>query len=447
MGYPEQAASMSTINPDSMPPNPLGEGDRTLRGAIEAGHSGGGDPAPRLDKAVNALARTLDARFREMGAEVQASQSVDPALLLDEVLDQLYESFHEVIPYDRVCFALPEDGGRAMHTRWVRCDLLGPPVDSTSTVPVEGTVLKPLLESGEPRVLDCRVDSGGGGAETIRWIAGEGMASALACPLVAMGRPVGFMTFSSARPDAYESTHARLFFEVANELATLLEKGILYQQLLDAQERSERLLLNVLPASIAARLKAGEKTIADIFPEATVLFADIASFTQISARMTPHALVTVLNRIFSTFDRLCTSYGLEKIKTIGDAIMVAGGLPAPRSDHVSAMAAFALDLMAVAGTVATREEKHIKLRIGIHTGPVIAGVIGTNRFTYDLWGDTVNIASRMESQGIPGKIQVSEMVYHRLKDEFLLESRGPLQIRGIGEMQTYFLVARKLPGE
>jgi class 3 adenylate cyclase len=440
---------MSDTNPPSGNPNPPSEEEYTLRGAIEADRDRDSDPSRGLDAAVKALARTLDARFREMGAEVQASRSINPALLLDEVLDQLHDSFRKSVPYQRLCFALIEDGGREIRTRWVRWDLPGQSADVGSVGPVDGTPLHSLLESGEPRVLaDLAAGRVHGIDEaTLRRVMGEGMASAMLCPLVATGRPVGFMIFSSVQPGTYGQRHVGCFLGVANELAALLEKGILYQQLLDAQERSERLLLNVLPASIAARLKSGEKTIADIFPEATVLFADIAGFTQISARMTPHALVTVLNRIFSSFDRLCTGYGLEKIKTIGDAIMVAGGLPAPRSDHVSAMAAFALDLMAVAGTIATREQKHVQLRIGIHTGPVIAGVIGTNRFAYDLWGDTVNIASRMESQGVPGKIQVSEAVHNRLKDEFLLETRGPLQIRGIGEMQTYFLVARKLPGE
>ncbi|HSD61048.1 MAG TPA: adenylate/guanylate cyclase domain-containing protein [Burkholderiales bacterium] len=402
-----------------------------------------------LEGAVNGLARTLDARFREMGEQLKAARSVNPEQLLDEILDQLFESFREVIPYNRVGFALLEDGGRLLRARWARSDAGGMQLEPGYSAPMAGTTLQVLLEKESPRLLDDleAYVAAHPGSDSTRRLVAEGMRSSLSCPLVATGRPVGFMFFSSVRPGAYLARHAELFQGVASELAALLEKGILYQQLLDAQERSERLLLNVMPASIAQRLKAGEKTIADIFPEATVLFADIAGFTQLSARMTPHALVTVLNRIFSAFDRLCQSYGVEKIKTIGDAIMVAAGLPSPRPDHVSITAAFALDLMAIAGTIATREERHIKLRIGVHAGPVIAGVIGTNRFSYDLWGDTVNIASRMESQGVPGRIQVSEVVYQRLKDEFVFEPRGTLQIRGIGELQTYFLVARKLADE
>ncbi|HEX9179421.1 MAG TPA: adenylate/guanylate cyclase domain-containing protein [Burkholderiales bacterium] len=402
-----------------------------------------------LEAAVTTLARTLDARFREMGEQVKASHSVNPALLLDEVLDQLFDTFRAAIPFDRASFALLEDGGRVLTMRWVRSGagpvILGPGYSA----PLGHDSLAGLLESGQTRVISdlaAHLEAHPGSEATSR-IVEEGMRSNMTCPLAAMERPVGFMFFSSSRPDAFGPEHARLFDGVAPELAALLEKGILYQQLLDAQDRSEKLLLNVLPATIAGRLRGGEKTIADIFPEATVLFADIAGFTQISARMTPHALVTVLTRIFSAFDRLCASYGVEKIKTIGDAIMVASGLPSPRSDHIAVMAAFSLDLMAIAGTIATREEKHIRLRIGIHSGPVIAGVIGTNRFSYDLWGDTVNIASRMESQGVPGMIQVTEAVYQTLADDYVFEPRGTQQIRGIGEMQTYFLIARRLPGE
>jgi len=402
-----------------------------------------------LDSAVNELARLLDARFRELGAALQASRSVDPAILLDDVLSRLFENFRDTIPYNRVGFALLEDGGRLLRERWAHSDAGALQLEPGYEAPLEGSSLAGLLQTEELRVINDLEGylAGKPESDATRRIVGEGMQSGMTCPLVAMGRPVGFIFFSCVERDRYQQHHVDMFRGVAGELASLLEKGILYQQLLDAQERSEKLLLNVLPASIARRLRGGEKTIADIFPEATVMFADIAGFTQISARMTPHALVTVLNRIFSSFDRMCESYGVEKIKTIGDAIMVAGGLPSPRPDHMGAMASLALDLMAVAGTIATREARHIKLRIGIHAGPVIAGVIGTNRFSYDLWGDTVNIASRMESQGIPGRIQVSEIVYQRLQDEFLFEPRGPLQIRGIGEMTTYFLTARKLAGE
>jgi class 3 adenylate cyclase len=208
------------------------------------------------------------------------------------------------------------------------------------------------------------------------------------------------------------------------------------------QERSERLLLNVLPAPIAARLKAGEEVIADAFPEVTVLFADLVDFTRRSRRIGPAQVVQALNELFSAFDRLAQRHGLEKIKTIGDAYMVAGGLPQPRPDHAQAVAEMAL---AIREEVARRTDpsgQPLQVRIGIDTGPVEAGVIGTTKFSYDLWGDTVNTASRMESHGIPGCIQVTSRTYQRLRDSYRFERRGPIPVRGMGEMVTYFLVGR-----
>jgi class 3 adenylate cyclase len=208
------------------------------------------------------------------------------------------------------------------------------------------------------------------------------------------------------------------------------------------QERSERLLLNVLPAPIAARLKAGEGVIADAFPEVTVLFADLVDFTRRSQRIGPAQVVQALNELFSAFDRLAQQQGLEKIKTIGDAYMVAGGLPQPRPDHAEAIAEMALGIREEVARRTDPSGQPLQVRIGIDTGPVEAGVIGTAKFSYDLWGDTVNTASRMESHGIAGCIQVTERTYQRLRDGYQFQRRGPISVRGKGEMVTYFLVGR-----
>jgi class 3 adenylate cyclase len=215
-----------------------------------------------------------------------------------------------------------------------------------------------------------------------------------------------------------------------------------HRLLLAEQERSERLLLNVLPAPIAARLKAGEAVIADAFPEVTVLFADIVDFTRRSQRTNPAQVVQALNELFSAFDRLAQRQGVEKIKTIGDAYMVAGGLPQPRPDHAQAIAEMALAMQAEVARRTDPSGRPLQLRIGIDTGPVEAGVIGTSKFSYDLWGDTVNTASRMESHGVAGCIQVTERTYQRLRDGYRFQRRGPIQVRGMGEMVTYFLVGR-----
>jgi class 3 adenylate cyclase len=208
------------------------------------------------------------------------------------------------------------------------------------------------------------------------------------------------------------------------------------------QERSERLLLNVLPAPIAARLKAGEGVIADAFPEVTVLFADLVDFTRRSQRIGPAQVVQALNELFSAFDRLAQQQGLEKIKTIGDAYMVAGGLPQPRPDHAEAIAEMALGIREEVARRTDPSGRPLAVRIGIDTGPVEAGVIGTAKFSYDLWGDTVNTASRMESHGVAGCIQVTTRTYQRLRDGYQFQRRGPISVRGMGEMVTYFLVGR-----
>jgi class 3 adenylate cyclase len=215
-----------------------------------------------------------------------------------------------------------------------------------------------------------------------------------------------------------------------------------HRLLLAEQQRSERLLLNVLPAPIATRLKGGEAVIADAFPEVTVLFADIVDFTRRSRRIGPAQVVATLNELFSAFDRLAQRQGLEKIKTIGDAYMVAGGLPEPRPDHAQAIAEMALAMQAEVTRRTDPSGQPLQLRIGIDTGPVEAGVIGTAKFSYDLWGDTVNTASRMESHGIAGCIQVTERTYRRLEDGYRFQRRGPIQVRGMGELVTYFLVGR-----
>ncbi|MBW4519173.1 MAG: PAS domain S-box protein [Scytolyngbya sp. HA4215-MV1] len=206
---------------------------------------------------------------------------------------------------------------------------------------------------------------------------------------------------------------------------------------------SERLLLNVLPQPIAERLKRGEKTIADSFSDVAVLFADIVGFTALSSHVSPTELIELLNDIFSAFDKLADQHGLEKIKTIGDAYMVVGGLPQPSPDNLSSIADMALDMLQEVKRFTTPSHHPIPLRIGIHSGPVVAGVIGTRKFIYDLWGDTVNVASRMEAQGETNRIQVTQVIYDRLQKRYEFEKRGEIDIKGKGLMSTYWLLDRR----
>lgn len=225
--------------------------------------------------------------------------------------------------------------------------------------------------------------------------------------------------------------------QLESVLVDLAEQHRLLQ---DEQAKSEQLLLNILPPPIAKRLKQAPGIIADRFDMATVLFADIVGFTELAAGIAPEVLVGMLNEIFTRFDDLAELHGLEKIKTIGDSYMAVGGLPMARDDHATAVAALALDMLAAVGVLSGGA---LNVRIGIHSGPVVAGVIGTKKFSYDLWGDTVNVASRMESHGQAGAIQLSQATYQLVQHAFHCTARGAVQIKGKGLMEIWHLLGRK----
>ncbi len=207
--------------------------------------------------------------------------------------------------------------------------------------------------------------------------------------------------------------------------------------------RAENLLLNILPAAIAERLKKDSASIADGYSDATILFADIVNFTGLSSQISPKELVGFLDEVFSRFDDLAERHHLEKIKTIGDAYMVAAGIPIPRKDHAHAIAAMALDMLETLRGLRTPTGEPVNVRIGLNSGPVVAGVIGKKKFIYDLWGDAVNTASRMESHGIGGEIQVSEDTYNLIQNDFVFEKRGEIDVKGKGRLVTYMLKTRK----
>ena len=221
------------------------------------------------------------------------------------------------------------------------------------------------------------------------------------------------------------------------------EKNKAYRLLHLEQEKSENLLLNVLPEEIAPILKSGKGIIADHYASASVLFADIVGFTPLSNEMAPEDMVQLLNEIFMKFDSLVERYNLEKIRTIGDNYMVAAGVPIPRTDHSEAMANLALDMLTYIKNRQPNGNNKLSFRIGINSGPVIAGVIGKQKFHYDVWGDTVNTASRMESHGVAGKIQITKDTYKLIKHDFVCQRRGPIEVKGKGQMETWFLIERE----
>jgi class 3 adenylate cyclase len=215
------------------------------------------------------------------------------------------------------------------------------------------------------------------------------------------------------------------------------------RQVAEANRENERLLLNILPPPIAERLRRGEKVIADRFEDVTLLIADIVGFTSLSSRLSATQVVDLLNGIFGACDELVDRHGLEKVKTIGDAYMVVGGIPTQMEDHVERVADLALDLGRRVDEMIDGSAQPISVRIGMHCGPAVAGVIGVKKFIYDVWGDTVNMASRMEALGVPGRIHVSQSVHDRLRDRYRLEPRGILEVKGKGPLPTWFLVGRK----
>jgi adenylate cyclase len=261
---------------------------------------------------------------------------------------------------------------------------------------------------------------------------------------------VGEIAFPDADlPAVFTSTMLALNVVGAGGIAfTLLasfanERNAALAALRVEQEKSEGLLTNILPRSIAERLKVATRTIADDFVSASILFADVVDFTPLAERLPPAEVVGILDQLFSRFDSLVERHGLEKIKTIGDCYMAAGGVPIPNADHARRAALLALDMKEASASSSVAGQSGLELRIGINSGPVVAGVIGAKRLLYDLWGDAVNTASRMESHSTPGEIQITRATYELLKDEFVCEPRGTIQIKGKGQMETWYLAGAR----
>jgi adenylate cyclase len=224
------------------------------------------------------------------------------------------------------------------------------------------------------------------------------------------------------------------------------ERNEAFAALRSEQENSERLLLNILPSPIAERLKVATQAIADHFDAASIVFADVVDFTPLAQRLPPAETVGILDQLFTRFDALVERHGLEKIKTIGDCYMAAAGVPEQQPDHARKAALLALEMRDMVLAPPMEGQPDLEMRIGINSGPVVAGVIGTKRFLYDLWGDAVNTASRMESHGTAGQIQITRATYELLKDDFVCKRRGTITVKGMGEMETWYLVAARSNG-
>ena len=325
-------------------------------------------------------------------------------------------------------------------------------------IPIGRGIVGSVAATGEvSRIRDTRLDP--------RYITDDkARRSELTIPIFFDDAVIGVIDSEHSEVDFFTDAHQEILQTIASMTASrvgraLLDEGLRRanaeleeqvarrtQELVAAVGRAEKLLLNTLPRPIAMRLQAGEERIAESFESVTVLFADLVGFTERAAATDAEALVELLSQVFTAFDAISDRYGVEKIKTIGDAYMVVAGVPTPRADHLEAMADTALALLDAVARVGERIGADLQIRVGMHSGPVVAGIIGTRKFAYDLWGDTVNTASRMESHGVPGRVHVDESTYAQLRDRFRFEERGEVEVKGLGMMRTYFLLGRAEAG-
>jgi class 3 adenylate cyclase/putative methionine-R-sulfoxide reductase with GAF domain len=322
------------------------------------------------------------------------------------------------------------------------------------TIEVGSGIVGAVAATGEVvRITDTREDP--------RYITDDSARlSELAIPIFFNDEVIGVLDTEHSELGFFTDAHEEILTTIASMTASrvgraLLDEGLRRanaeleeqvarrtRELVAAVERSDKLLLNTLPQPIARRLKAGEERIAESFDDVTVLFADLVGFTERAAETDAEALVDLLGRVFTALDAISDRFGVEKIKTIGDAYMVVAGVPTPRADHLEAMADTALAIIDAVAEVGAALGTSLEIRVGMHSGPVVAGIIGTRKFAYDLWGDTVNTASRMESHGLPGRIHVAEPTYIALRDRFDFAERGEVEVKGLGPMRTYFLLGR-----
>lgn len=406
----------------------------------------------------------LEAAYMDLKLVTEVGRIITSSLEPKVIIQSVYENTKSMVPMDILAFGIYEEDRHAIKYKFCVIDgryAPAPSVDSldednpSSFCFKEGSeLITPDIDEDYPQYVD-----------EIRKHFGENTRSAVYLPLKVEERFIGILTVHSYTKSAFASNQLNILRTLANyvaigvdnadayralskrnrELKESLEKiEVLNRGIEEERQKSENLLLNILPRSIADRLKRGEGVIADYFSSSTVLFADIVGFSKLTTKIsTPTRLVEILNRIFTEFDVIADKYQLEKIKTIGDCYMMAGGIPVPDEDHANKTAEAALEMLERLEKLKPDLEYEFNVRIGLHTGEVVAGVIGKNKFVYDLWGDSVNTASRMESHGSTGRIHVSESVYLTLKDKYDFEDRGTIEVKGKGAMHTYFLLGKK----
>jgi class 3 adenylate cyclase/putative methionine-R-sulfoxide reductase with GAF domain len=421
----------------------------------------------RLIKTQNELQdanNQLELTYKNLKSLSELGQTLTSSLDTKEIILTINEHIQKIMESDIITIGMYEEAKEIIkykflvknhkYTPSMASEQLLPSTFSGQCISEKKEIIVQDLEEEYPEQIEN---------SKILW--DEILKSQVYLPLQVENRLIGIFSVQSYNKNAYNTNQLSILRTMASYVAIAIDNADAYkelskknkqlseqmeriktlnEQIEEEMKKSEKLLLNILPHSIAERLKKGENIISDYFPEASVLFADIAGFTKMSSKMSSQEkLVDILNEIFTNFDRVANKYGLEKIKTIGDCYMMAGGIPVPNEDHLLNITEASLEMIHTFQVIQDELNIDIALRIGINAGPIVAGVIGKNKFVYDLWGDTVNIASRMESNGMVGRVNCSEYVYEKLNDRYHFEPRGELEVKGKGPMKMYFLKGSK----
>jgi class 3 adenylate cyclase/GAF domain-containing protein len=409
--------------------------------------------------------KTLEEKNRNLTLLSQVGKLVTSSLEMKDILLIIYSNIQAFLKTEVLMFGIREETQncikfknilvRGQYIPGMQKDSLDDLNFSALCIQRKENIISNDVEKDFPKLKPIVDKQAGFSVESIAYF-----------PLIVHNEIIGILGFQNEDKNLFSESVIELLKDMANFIAigvdnanaykklskrnkelkgTLEEIRNLNEGLEQEKQKSENLLLNILPVSIANRLKKGESTIADYYESSTVLFADIVGFSKLSVELgSPKKLVNILNNIFSSFDAIAYKYNLEKIKTIGDCYMMAGGIPVPCDDHAERCALASLEMLEQLNYLREKEGIAINFRIGLHTGNVVAGVIGTRKFVYDLWGDTVNTSSRMESHGIPGRVHCSDVFYELLKDKFIFEDRGEIEVKGKGIMHTYFLAGQRI---
>lgn len=393
----------------------------------------------RLGDRLQALVPRARAILHEEQLVSRVIGLVHRGVRLGAVMDQVYDTFTALLPYDRIGFAQIDEESRTVAARWARSN--GPTsLGLGYRLPLARTSLPVVLTTGTPRIIDdlpAYLQENPHSAST-RLMVHEGMRSSLTFALGSRERPMAFLFFSSRAVGAYSDRHVARLARIAAPLSAVIEKALLIEELSEARARSDRLLGLLLPEPVAARLRAGETEIADHF-EVTAVFADLVDFTRWSSLLPPIELMRTLRGLFTRFDAAAAELGVHKLRTMGDAWMAIAGLPTGREDHAEAAARLAQRIMEITAEFYEPGGHRIELRVGLHSGPVVAGVMGGSDLHYDAWGPALSVAARMESHGRPGHIRVSEATAARLPPGFVITEEAPQHVKSLGVVPTLWL--------